>query len=192
MKPVRESQARRWAVQFNKLVEFRADNGHCNVTSSCTWDPELGKRICNHRERFRKGLLSKKRIQRFKDLGFRLTGTMTGGIAVTVTLVEFKEEHGHCNVPDGWPESLRLARWVMTQRQVCRKRGNCHGIGFRGLRPSVSSGVVRNMHGMRCTGGWSNTRAFIVIVMSRQDGRRIRSWAVWWSGRGTGGRGVVE
>ena len=36
-------------------------------------------------------------------------------------LIEFREAHGHCNVPDSWPENLRLARWVMTQRQMFRK-----------------------------------------------------------------------
>jgi hypothetical protein len=36
-------------------------------------------------------------------------------------LFEFKEVHGHCNVTDSWPENLRLARWVMTQRQMYRK-----------------------------------------------------------------------
>ena len=36
-------------------------------------------------------------------------------------LVKFKEVHGHDNVPDSWPEKLRLARWVMTQRQMNRK-----------------------------------------------------------------------
>ena len=36
-------------------------------------------------------------------------------------LIEFKAAHGHCNVPDSWPENLRLARWVMTQRQMHRK-----------------------------------------------------------------------
>lgn len=71
MKPVRKSHSRRWADQLKKLAEFKSNNGHCNVTSSCTWDPELGKWICNQRERHRKGLLSKKRVQSLKDLGFQ-------------------------------------------------------------------------------------------------------------------------
>jgi len=36
-------------------------------------------------------------------------------------LIEYRECHGHYNVPDSWPENLRLARWVMTQRQMFRK-----------------------------------------------------------------------
>lgn len=40
-------------------AKFKSDNGHCNVASSCSWDPDLGKWTCSHR----KGLLSKKRVQ---------------------------------------------------------------------------------------------------------------------------------
>jgi len=44
-------------------AKFKSDHGHCNVASSCSWDPDLGKWICNKRERDRKGVLSKKRVQ---------------------------------------------------------------------------------------------------------------------------------
>jgi hypothetical protein len=121
MKPVQKPQSGRWADQFNKLAEFRADTGHCNVASSCTWDPELGKWICNQRERYRKGLLSNKRLQRLKDLGFQFDHHNDRWESRYCELIQFKEEHGHCNVPDSWPENLRLARWVMTQRQMYRK-----------------------------------------------------------------------
>ena len=122
MKPVRKPQSKRWADQFNKLAEFRADNGHCNVASSCRWDPELGKWICNQRERHKKGLLSKKRVRRLKDLGFQFDRHKDRWESLYCELIEFKEVHSHCNVPDSWPENLRLARWVMTQRQMYRKR----------------------------------------------------------------------
>jgi len=121
MKPVRKPQSKRWTDQFNKLAEFRTDNGHCNVASSCTWDPELGKWICNQRERHRKGLLSKRRVQRLKDLGFQFDRYNDRWESRYCELIEFKEVHGHCNVPDSWPENLKLARWVMTQRQMYRK-----------------------------------------------------------------------
>jgi hypothetical protein len=121
MKLARKPHSRRWQDQFNKLAEFRADNGHCNVASSCTWDPELGKWICNQRERYRKGLLSEKRVHKLKDLGFQFDRRNDRWESRYCELLEYKEEHGHCNVPDGWPENLRLARWVMTQRQMCRK-----------------------------------------------------------------------
>ena len=186
MKPVRRSHSRRWADQFNKLAEFRADNGHCNVASSCTWDPELGKWICNQRERHRKGLLSTKRVQRLKELGFQFDRHNDRWESQYCELIEFKKEHGYCNVPDSWPENLRLARWVMTQRQRYRK-GKLSMTGFRGWRPSVSSGAVRNKLGMKCTGGWSGTRRSTGIVMSHQDGRRSLSWETGWLSRGIGG-----
>ena len=118
MKQVRKPQSKRWTDQFNKLVEFRAVNGHCNVASSCSWNPELGKWICNQKERHRKGLLSKKRVQSLKELGFQFDRHNGRWESRYCELFEFKENHGHCNVPDSWPENLRLARWVMTQRQM--------------------------------------------------------------------------
>jgi hypothetical protein len=36
-------------------------------------------------------------------------------------LVAYKVEHGNCNVPQGWAEDPRLARWVRTQRVLKRK-----------------------------------------------------------------------
>ena len=110
MKPVRKSHSRRWADQFNKLAEFRADNGHCNVASSCTWDPELGKWICNQRERHRKGLLSKRRVQRLKDLGFQFDRHNDRWESRYCELIEFKEDTATATCltvglrTSGWPD----------------------------------------------------------------------------------------
>jgi len=115
IKPARKSHARRWADQFIKLAEFRADNGHCNIASSCTCDPELGNWICNQRERHRKGLLRQRRVQRLKELGFQFDRHNDRWESRYCGLIEFKEVYGHCNVPDTSPENPRLARWMMTQ-----------------------------------------------------------------------------
>jgi hypothetical protein len=121
MKPARKPHSRRWQDHLKKLSEFKSDNGHCNVAASCSRDPELGKWVCNQRERHRKGLLSKKRVQSLKELGFQFDRHNARWESRYCELFEFKENHGHCNVPDSWPENLRLARWVMTQRQMYRK-----------------------------------------------------------------------
>jgi hypothetical protein len=38
-----------------------------------------------------------------------------------VKLKAYFEEHGDCNVPQGWTESPNLARWVNTQRERARQ-----------------------------------------------------------------------
>ena len=121
MKPARKPHSRRWQDHLKKLSEFKSDNGHCNVAASCTWDPEFGKWLCNQRERYRKGLLSKKRVRRLKELGFQFDRHNDRWESRCCELSEFKEVNGHCNVPDSWPENLKLARGVMTQRQMYRK-----------------------------------------------------------------------
>jgi hypothetical protein len=57
-------------------------------------------------------------------------------------LVEFKEMHGHCNVPILWPENPKLGRWVDNQRKFFRdgklskeREQRLRKLGFRfGLR----------------------------------------------------------
>ena len=56
-----------------------------------------------------------------KELGFQFDRHNDRWESRYCELSEFKAVHGHCNVPDSWPENLRLARWVMTQRQMHRK-----------------------------------------------------------------------
>jgi len=41
--------------------------------------------------------------------------------ALFQALVAFKENQGHCRVPDRWSENPQLATWVRTQRQAFRK-----------------------------------------------------------------------
>ncbi len=41
--------------------------------------------------------------------------------ALFQALVAFKENQGHCGVPDKWSENPELGRWVANQRQTFRK-----------------------------------------------------------------------
>ena len=36
-------------------------------------------------------------------------------------LIEFKREHGHCNVPQNYPANRQLGHWVNTQRMTLKK-----------------------------------------------------------------------
>jgi len=56
-----------------------------------------------------------------KDLGFQFDRHKDRSESRYCELIGFKEEHGHCNVSDSWHENLRLARWVMIQRQMYRE-----------------------------------------------------------------------
>jgi len=67
-------------------------------------------------------------------------------------------------------------------------KGETRRIGFSGWRPSVSSGTVRNMPGMKCNGGWSITRPFMGTVMFYEVGMKIISRAAGCQSKGTGGR----
>lgn len=37
-------------------------------------------------------------------------------------LIEYKRQHGNCNVPIRWPSNPRLGNWVFAQRQYFRNK----------------------------------------------------------------------
>lgn len=58
---------RSWDERFQELVEFKALNGHTNVT---TKTKGLGSFVKKQRERFKKGKLEDDRITRLNEIGF--------------------------------------------------------------------------------------------------------------------------
>lgn len=64
-------------------------------------------------------------------------------------LCEFKEQHGHCNVPITYEENPRLSIWVMNQRSNYKKNGidkerikQLEGIGFNWVQRERKSRVI--------------------------------------------------
>ena len=45
----------------------------------------------------------------------------TGWEAMRARLVDFKSEHKHCRVPEGWTADPKLARWTKKQREYKRR-----------------------------------------------------------------------
>ena len=56
-----------WDERFNELTKYKAENGHCNVSRS---HKSLGIWVANQRQAYKKGKLSKERVQRLDDIGF--------------------------------------------------------------------------------------------------------------------------
>lgn len=66
--------ASRYDQQFDKnlkeLLEFKQQNGHCNVPQSWESNPKLGIWVNYIRQRFRDGKLSESRKARLESIGF--------------------------------------------------------------------------------------------------------------------------
>jgi len=93
-----------------ELIAFKEEFGHCNVPSRCANNPSLG-RWCEHMRavyrRIQKGMktnanISQGRIERLEGIGFQwqvLTGYDKIFEKRCRELIAFKEEFGHCDVP---------------------------------------------------------------------------------------------
>lgn len=63
-------------------------------------------------------------------------------------LVEFKQKHGHCRVPHGYPANKKLSWWVMNQRAE-RKKGEKGWLSQDRIRMLDSVGFIWQPHGKR-------------------------------------------
>ncbi len=60
-----------WDQSFNRLADFKARYGHCDVPAQCDTHPNLGSWVANQRHRKKTGKLSAARIKKLEQLGFR-------------------------------------------------------------------------------------------------------------------------
>ena len=116
----------RWPKKYQELIDYRKKHGDCDVSR---WSPEdsvLGSWVSIQRRRHQRGELPPDKIKAMEKLGFDWDPFETRWEEMHQELVRYKEEHGDCNVPYGWPENPKLASWVgTTQRQLYR-----NGVGL--------------------------------------------------------------
>ena len=73
--------------------------------------------VQNRRNLQAKGKLSEERKDRLDALGVDWDLLETQWEAMFQELVEYKKEHGHCNVPKGWKKNPQFGTWVGVQRK---------------------------------------------------------------------------
>ncbi|MFH2120305.1 MAG: Helicase associated domain protein [Pseudomonadota bacterium] len=112
-----EDRLASWESMYEKLLEFKKKNGHCNVPDRWPEDLQLGKWVGKQRTKRNSGLLSTERIVRLNKIGFIWDLLASNWEEMFEYLLEFKQKNGHCNVPSRWPENSKLSRWVSTQRE---------------------------------------------------------------------------
>jgi len=105
-----------WEEKFLELLEFKAIHGHCRVPNRYAENPELANWVGVQRAFRSKGTLSEERFKRLDEIGFIWDVFEDLWEEMFSELVKFKEVHGHCDVPDRWPENQKLAKWVKHRR----------------------------------------------------------------------------
>lgn len=119
----------RWQVMFTGLKAFREQTGHCRVPAGWKENRQLANWVAVQRRQFKLAALSRERIDLLESIGFDWIAIARGEFSGEVKdsefqwqirfseLTDYKQEHGNCRVPSGWPINVQLANWVGVQRR---------------------------------------------------------------------------
>mmetsp|Transcript_8279 Transcript_8279/g.23810 ORF Transcript_8279/g.23810 Transcript_8279/m.23810 type:complete len:681 (+) Transcript_8279:162-2204(+) len=126
-KRFRAFQSEQWNERYAELVQYRKEFGHCLVSNSYTKFPTLFRWV--KRQRYQNKLLNEgkqstmtqERIVALNAIGFVWDTLSAQWEERLKELEEYKEEHGHCNVPSTYGRNTKLAIWVKCQRRQKRK-----------------------------------------------------------------------
>mmetsp|Transcript_20126 Transcript_20126/g.30836 ORF Transcript_20126/g.30836 Transcript_20126/m.30836 type:complete len:419 (-) Transcript_20126:68-1324(-) len=118
-----------WYDRFDALVAYRKEHGDCNVPSNYVNDPALARWVKQIRIQYknfgtktkktaptRRSLLTKERIEALEEIGFVWSIYDQMWEDRLRELVAYRDQHGHCKVPQSWKESPELGSWVKAQR----------------------------------------------------------------------------
>ena len=105
-----------WEEKFQELVEFKAEHRHCDVPRGYPPNPHLATWCSNQRTLNKKGVLSEERIERMETLGFDFDPKTTAWEEKFQELLAYRDEFGHCNVPQSYVANPPLGMWCSTQR----------------------------------------------------------------------------
>lgn len=116
----------KWWRSSNRLERYIKEFGlsqvpdkDSDINERC---PELGAWIRQQRHNHRAGRLSRDRFEHLDGMGFVWDLRSDRFERWLAELVEFKNEHGHCDVPSAYPKNQPLANWVRNTRQKYRKQ----------------------------------------------------------------------
>jgi superfamily II DNA or RNA helicase len=129
---VSSNETRVWEQMFKRLLQYRDSHGDTLVPQRWKEDRSLADWVSKQRSNYNRGRLSLDRVQQLEKIDFNWDPIGTHWEEMFQQLVDFKNEHGHTNVPQGSVEYAALATWVRSQRAA--KRYNRPIIAERGKR----------------------------------------------------------
>ncbi|GKZ00373.1 hypothetical protein MPSEU_000990300 [Mayamaea pseudoterrestris] len=107
---------------FEKLLDYFAKHGHCNVPDKSKEYPKLGRWLRMQRRHYKLlkegaySSLTEERIQKLNSINVQWN-VKESWLDMFAKLQAFQCEHGHCNVPQKWKPNPKLGVWVHHQRR---------------------------------------------------------------------------
>ena len=109
-----------WNQQYEKMVAFKAKNGHCRVPSEYEQDRSFGIWVIAQRSFHNNNKMRPDRKKQLDDIGFSWKSYTQARDEQWnqqyEKLVHFREKNGHCMLPSRYQQDKALGRWVAMQR----------------------------------------------------------------------------
>jgi hypothetical protein len=100
---------------FQELLIYKETHGDCNVQQKQSEHASLARWVARQRQDYKQNKLAPDRVKRLQTLGFVWAAREAYWENMFRELLKFREKHGHCNVPRGYPENPQLAQWANNQ-----------------------------------------------------------------------------
>eukprot|EP00980_Cylindrotheca_fusiformis_P016441 scaffold4902_cov115-Cylindrotheca_fusiformis.AAC.2 len=119
----RPYQQHQWDAQFQELLAFQKERGHCCVPHNYEENPILSRWIKRQRYQYKlrqegkTSTLTASRIQQLEAIGFVWDSHAAAWEERLNELKLYSLRHGHCNVPSTCTVYPQLATWVKCQRR---------------------------------------------------------------------------
>lgn len=121
--PTRDTLSQRervWQDHYNTLLEFKRQNGHSVVPNPYHPNKVFGGWVEYQRSEYKKGALSKEKIAKLNDASFCWNAKESRWNQRYSELMIYRQEHGHCLVPQKYEPNPPLGHWVICQRKHFR------------------------------------------------------------------------
>jgi hypothetical protein len=107
-----------WNTRFQQLLEYKKENGDCNVSkSNSSQHIDLRRWVVVQRHSKKSARLSEECEAKLNAIGFIWTRQYLGVWALRFQqLLEYKQAFGDCNVPCNFSRNPKLGKWVYNQR----------------------------------------------------------------------------
>ena len=117
-----QPKSRDWRAMYLRLLEYKKAHGNCNVPQKWSKDMKLARWVSAQRQEKSEGKITEERLRLLDGIGFEWNRGKPDWEHRFQQLVEYKNKHGHCDIPARWKENHQLASFVISQRQD-RKAG---------------------------------------------------------------------
>ena len=153
-----------WRTSFQELAEYKGKHGHCNITRK--ENRKLALWLTYQKHLIKNSKLAAKKIRQLEEIGALDNIQKDNWDVMFNQLLQYKEKHGHCNVPAGWKKNHQLANWVTVQRRTMRYKPE--SIDPDHKRRLDEAGFVWNHHRNKRT--WDEMFLLLLEYKRQHDG----------------------